>query len=78
MEFLDLVNISEQYLDLLSPTTPAKVLSLGQHLGLRPGCRVIDFACGHAEVLALWAERYGITGVGIEVREHACQRARAK
>jgi len=78
MEFFDLVNISEQYLDLASPTTPEKVIALGQYLRLQPDDRVIDFACAYAEVLILWAERYGITGVGVEVREHACDRARAR
>ena len=78
MEFFDLVNISEQYLELVSPTTPDKILTLGQSLRLRPGCQVIDFACGYAEALVLWAERFGISGVGIEVREQACQRARTK
>jgi len=78
MEFFDLVNISEQYIDLASPTTPDKILTLGQYLRLRPGFRVIDFACGFPEPLALWAERFGITGVGVEVREHACQKARTK
>jgi SAM-dependent methyltransferase len=78
MEFFDLVNISERYLELVSPTTPTKIVTLGQYLRLREGSRVIDFACGYAEALVLWAERFGIVGVGVEVREHACQRARAK
>ena len=78
MEFFDLVNISEQYIELASPTTPDKLLTLGESLRLRPGCRVIDFACAYAEALVLWAEHFGISGVGVEVREHACQRARAK
>jgi SAM-dependent methyltransferase len=39
---------------------------------------VIDFGCGYAEALVLWAERFGIAGVGIDIREHACERARQK
>jgi SAM-dependent methyltransferase len=78
MDPFDLVDISEQYMELASPTTPAKILTLGRYLRLAPGIRVIDFACGYGEALALWAEEFGITGVGVEVREHACRRANAK
>jgi SAM-dependent methyltransferase len=78
MEFFDLVNISERYLDFASPVSPAKVVELGKYLGLREGSRAIDFACGYAESLVLWAEHFGIAGTGVEVREHACRRARAR
>jgi len=78
MEFLDLVNISEQYLELASPTTPDKLLTLGRYLRLHPGSRAIDYACAYAEALVLWAEAFGIAGVGVELREHACRRARAR
>ena len=76
MEFLDLVNISEQYLELASPTTADKLLTLGRYLRLQPGSRAIDYACAYAEALVLWAEAFGVTGVGVELREHACRRAR--
>ena len=78
MEFFDLVNISERFIDLASPTTPDKIAVLGHYLRLQESSRVIDFACGSAEALVLWAERFGITGVGVEVREQACQWARDK
>ena len=78
MEFFDLVNISERYIELVNPTTPEKVVKLGDVLGLRENSRVIDFGCGYAEALVLWAERFGIQGTGIDVREHACERARQK
>ena len=78
MEFFDLVNISERYMELASPTTPDKIVQFGKHLMLHAGSRVIDFACGYAEALVLWAEHLGITGIGVEVREHACERARRK
>jgi SAM-dependent methyltransferase len=78
MEFFDLVDISEQHLELASPTTPDKLLALGRYLRLRPGSRVIDYACAYAEALVLWAEAHGVSGVGVELREHACRRARAK
>lgn len=78
MEFFDLVNISERYMELVNPSSPEKVITLGKFLGLKPDSRVIDFGCGFAEPLILWAEQFGIHGIGIDVREYACERARQK
>lgn len=78
MDFFDLVNISERSLELINPSTPEKILTVGKYLRLAPGSRVIDFGCGYGEVLVLWAEEFGISGVGIDVREHVCTRAQRK
>jgi SAM-dependent methyltransferase len=78
MEFLELKDISERYMELVNPSTPEKVQTVGQMAGLRPGSRVIDFGCGFGEALVLWAERFGISGIGIDVRQHACERAQKK
>ncbi|NPV07846.1 MAG: class I SAM-dependent methyltransferase [Anaerolineae bacterium] len=78
MNFFDLVNISERYMELVNPASPEKVLEVGRVLGLNADSRVIDFGCGYGEPLALWAGAYGISGIGIDVREHACARAQEK
>jgi SAM-dependent methyltransferase len=78
MKFLELKDISERYLELVNPTSPEKVLTVGRVLGLRPGSRVIDFGSGYGELLALWAQHFGISGLGIDVRAKACERAKAK
>jgi SAM-dependent methyltransferase len=78
MDFLELKNISEKGMDLLNPFSADKVLHIGQISGLSAGHRVIDFGCGFAEVLILWAEKFGISGVGVDIRPYACDRARAK
>jgi len=78
MKFFDLVNISERYMEIVNPTSHEKLLTVGEILGLGQNNRIIDFGCGYGEVLVLWAERYGIFGIGIDVREHACERARSK
>lgn len=78
MEFLDLKDISEKYLELVNPTSTEKVLAAGRYAGLQPGHRVIDFGCGFGEVLVLWAENFGISGVGIDIRQYACKRATQK
>jgi ubiquinone/menaquinone biosynthesis C-methylase UbiE len=78
MEFFDLMSISHRYMELLDPTTPEKIIQLGKLLKLKKGSRVIDFACGCAEPLTLWAEEFGITGIGIDISRDFCDRARDK
>ena len=78
MDFLELKNISEQYMHLLNPTTPEKIIRAGQIAGLKMGDKVIDFGTGFAEPLILWAERFGISGMGIDFRPYACERARQR
>jgi SAM-dependent methyltransferase len=78
MNFLDLKDISEQSIELINPTSIEKVLSVGKLLNLQTGQRVMDFGCGFGEMLALWGESYGISGVGIDIRPYAYQRARQK
>lgn len=78
MNFFDLVNISERYMELVNPSTPEKMIKLGRYLRLREGSRVIDFGCGYAEALILWAEHFGIVGVGVDIRDQACERARKR
>lgn len=78
MEFFDLVNISEKYMELINPTTPEKMVTIGKYLRLSEGSRVLDFGCGFGEALVLWAEQYGAGGIGIDVRPYACERAGKK
>lgn len=78
MNFLDLKDISEQFMELVNPTSPDKLIKTGQVAGMKAGDRVIDFGCGFAEPLVLWAEWFGIRGVGIDIRPQACERAQKK
>ena len=78
MKFLELKDISERYMELINPTSPQKVLTIGQMANLKPGNRVIDFGCGFGEALSLWARQFGISGIGIDIRDNACARARQK
>jgi protein-L-isoaspartate O-methyltransferase len=78
MEFFDLMSISHRYMGILNPSTPEKIIKLGKQLKLEKGNRVIDFGSGCAEPLILWAEEFGITGIGIDISEDFCDRAREK
>jgi ubiquinone/menaquinone biosynthesis C-methylase UbiE len=65
-------------MELLDPTSPEKVIQLGKLLKLKKGSRVIDFGCGCAEPLTFWAEKFGVTGIGIDISTDFCDRARDK
>ena len=78
MEFFDLMSISHRYMEILDPSTSEKVIKLGKLLKLKKGSRVIDFGYGCAEPLALWAEEFGISGIGIDISEDFCDRVRKK
>jgi SAM-dependent methyltransferase len=78
MDRFELYNISEDYMELINPLTPEKIITVGKFLELKKGSKVIDFGCGFAEVLVLWAEAFGISGIGIDIRKHACERATKK
>ena len=65
-------------MEILNPSTPEKIIHLGKLLKLKKGSRVIDFGCGCGESLTLWAEKFGITGIGIDISRDFCDRARDK
>jgi len=78
MNFFDLKDIAERYLEIVDPISPEKILTIGRMAGMAPGKTLIDFGCGFAEPLVLWAENFGISGVGIDIRQKAIERARDK
>lgn len=78
MEWYELYDLAERYLELINPSSKEKVIEAGEALGLGPHTRLIDYGCGSGEPLALWAERFGISAVGIEFRPRAAAKARLK
>ncbi|WP_037908129.1 SAM-dependent methyltransferase [Actinacidiphila yeochonensis] len=54
---------------ILNPITDDKLMLLGRICRFREGQRQLDLACGKGEMLARWAQRYGIGGVGVDVSE---------
>jgi len=78
MELFDLMSISHRYMEILGPSTPEKIIKLGKLLKLKKGSQVIDFGCGCAEPLTLWAEEFGITGIGIDISEDFCNSGQEK
>jgi SAM-dependent methyltransferase len=78
MRFFDILDIGEADLDILSPVSGEQLIKVGKYLDLTEQSRIIDFGCGKGELLALWGQHFGISGLGIEIRKscvaHASQR----
>lgn len=75
MDFLDLVTLSQGSLEIMNPVTPEKIVAVGEAAGLKPGMQVLEVGAGNGTVLAILAEKFGITGTGLEIRPEACARA---
>ncbi len=78
MNFFELLSIGDGDIEILSPITEKRILEIGEYLELSSKKRIIDFGCGKGELLRLWAENFGITGVGVELREDVCKAATDK
>ncbi|HET8657846.1 MAG TPA: methyltransferase domain-containing protein [Micromonosporaceae bacterium] len=63
---------------ILNPVTEEKLALLAQVCRLEPEQRLLDLACGKAELLATWAHRYGIRGVGVDISEVFLAEAHAR
>jgi cyclopropane fatty-acyl-phospholipid synthase-like methyltransferase len=78
MEFFELMDISHQYLEILNPSSQEKLQAVGDVLNLGTESRVIDFGCGKGELLILWAERFNISGTGVDISQQFCEKGRNK
>jgi len=70
--------ISESGHRILNPITEEKLMLLGRICRLEAGQRLLDLACGKGEMLARWAERYGVEGVGVDLSEVFLTAARVR
>jgi SAM-dependent methyltransferase len=61
---------------VMNPMSLAKIKELIDLLRLPDGGRVLDVACGKAEFLCLVAERYEVTGTGIDLSPVTYEEAR--
>ncbi len=58
-----------------NPVSDEAVEELLSVLAPRAGARVLDIACGHAELLLRLVERFDVAGVGVDVSPYALGRA---
>lgn len=52
---------------ILNPFTHEKLMLLGEICRLQPDMRQLDLACGKAEMLCQWSNRWKIQGIGVDI-----------
>lgn len=70
--------LTRRYHVIDNPMSEAKLDQVVEALQLEPSARVLDVACGKAELLCRIAKRYGASCTGVEVSPFMCQEARRK
>jgi SAM-dependent methyltransferase len=71
-------SVTHRYHVVCNPMSIAKLDELIELLKLTPGSAVLDIACGKGELLTRLAERYGISGVGVDISRYFVADARQK
>ncbi len=59
--------IAESYHRILNPFTENQLMLLGEICNLNTSIKLLDLACGKAEMLCRWAQKYGIHGTGVDI-----------
>jgi SAM-dependent methyltransferase len=67
MDIRKYYSVTHRYHVVCNPTSIAKIDELIELLKLTPGSAVLDIACGKGELLTRLAERYEISGVGVDI-----------
>ena len=67
MDMWKYYSITHKYHANCNPMSTAKLDELIGLLKLNPGSAVLDIACGKGEMLARLAERYEVSGVGVDI-----------
>ncbi|MCH7679915.1 methyltransferase domain-containing protein [candidate division KSB1 bacterium] len=61
-----------------NPTSEARLDELVGLLPLKPGARVLDIACGKAELLLRIAVHHGASGIGVDISPYEVGEARRR
>jgi len=67
MDIWKFYDVTHRYHEVWNPTSRAKLNELVGLLKLNPGSTVLDIACGKGELLTRLAERYEISGIGVDI-----------
>jgi len=59
--------IAETSHRILNPFTEDQLMLVGEICHLNSGMKLLDLACGKAEMLCRWVQQYGICGVGVDI-----------
>jgi SAM-dependent methyltransferase len=78
MDIWKFYNVTHRYHEVWNPTSRAKLDELVELLRLNPGSAVLDIACGKGELLTRLAERYEISGIGVDISPYCVTDAEQK
>jgi len=67
MDIRKYYSVTHRYHTVCNPMSIAKTDELIELMKLAPGSAVLDIGCGKGELLARLAERYEISGVGVDI-----------
>jgi SAM-dependent methyltransferase len=67
MDIWKFYDVTHRYHEVCNPMSTAKLDELVELLRLNPGSAVLDIACGKGELLTRLAERYKISGIGVDI-----------
>ena len=67
MDIWKFYDVTHRYHEVCNPMSTAKLDELVGLLRLNPGSAVLDIACGKGELLTRLAERYKISGIGVDI-----------
>jgi trans-aconitate methyltransferase len=70
MDIWKFYDVTHRYHEVCNPTSRAKLDELVALLDLNPGSAALDIACGKGELLTRLAERYEISGIGVDISPH--------
>lgn len=59
--------ISERDNRILNPFSDEQLMLLGELCRIEAGQRQLDLCCGKGEMPCRWAERFGLTGIGVDI-----------
>jgi len=71
-------SVTHTYHVVCNPMSTAKLDEVIGLLKLNPGSAVLDIACGKAEMLTRLAERYEVSGVGVDISPYFVEDAKHK
>ena len=78
MDIWKFYDVTHRYHEVCNPTGRAKLDELVGLLRLNPGSAVLDIACGKGELLTRLAERYEISGIGVDISPYCVTDAEQK
>jgi len=78
MDIWKFYDVTHRYHEVCNPMSTGKLDELVGLLGLNRGSAVLDIGCGKAELLTRLAERYQISGIGVDMSPYYVMDAEQK